>query len=62
MASGSPSSRAQTDNTSGAVSWSTRRPVPCARARSANNATASQDSAAGTSASAGAGSDSGGTL
>ena len=61
MASGSPSSRAQIDTTSGAVGSSTGRPVPCARARSTNSATASEDSAAATPESPGAGSDSGGT-
>jgi len=61
MASGSPSSRAQIDTASGAVVSSRDRPVPFAPARSANSATASQDSAAATPVSPGAGSDSDGT-
>jgi hypothetical protein len=61
MASGSPSSRAQIDTTSGAVCSSNDRPVPCALARSRNSATASEDSAAEDPQSPGPGSDSGGT-
>jgi hypothetical protein len=61
MASGSPSSRWQIDTTSGTVASSTERPVPCARARSMNSATASEDPAAEDPDSPGPGSDSGGT-
>ena len=61
MASGIPSSRRQTDTTSGPVCSSTGRATPCALARSANSATASEDPAAGGPASPGPGSDSDGT-
>ena len=61
MASGSPSSRVQTDTTSGAVSSFSDRSAPWALARSMNSATASEDPAAAGSLSPGPGSDNGGT-
>ena len=60
IASGIPSSRRHTDTTSGPACSSTGRPTPCAQARSANSATASEDPGA-KSESSGPGSDSDGT-
>ncbi len=61
MASGIPSSRRQTDTTSAAVCSPAARLTPCVLARSANSATASEDSGVPESESSGPGSDSDGT-
>ena len=61
MASGIPSSRRHTDTASGPPSSSTGKAMPCARARSANSATASEDPGVPEPGSPGPGSDSDGT-
>ena len=61
MASGSPSSRWQTDTITGSVSSSTLSPAPWARARSTNSAIASEDSGAKEPGPSEAGNDNDGT-